>query len=254
MSGSLVHRFAPAPALVFLLLCSGCAGIMPWKKPPLTLVWYGLARQGASLYPTYHELEDGVTLATGDGVQLFLTIRPSAYLYVLHQTAAGEFALWWPAETHGFNAMAEEGRVQTLPSRGRVYTMEVARGTEAIYIIAARKPINTVDKLTRELRWLFVTTQALAADVPPSRIREIVPRNLEWEVDLADPNPVAVVDQRVPIATTVKAIGALRKSEEQWVSTAEGGTYVVQAEQLYGKDVIARVIRVHRTISRDESE
>lgn len=252
MTRSLARRLLLAIAAFSACVWSGCVGIVPWRTPPLTLVWYGVTRQVGTLYPTYGELRDGTELATDDGVQLFLTVKPSAYVYVLHQTAAGQFAVWWPTETGGFNALAEEGRVQTLPSRGRAFTMEIARGIEAIYIIASRKPVNTVDQLTRELQWLFVTAQAIAAEVPQGTIRTTIPPNLQWKLDLKNPDPVVLVDQHLPVATTVRAIGNLRRAEQQWVTTAEGGTYVVQAERLQGRDVVARVIRIRRKISRSE--
>jgi len=219
-------------------------------KQPLTLVWYGLARQGTFQNSTYVPFTDSVTLATNEGVQLFLTVKPSAYVYVLHQTTAGEFAVWWPTEAEGFNAYLEAGRVQTLPSRGRVYTMELARGTEAVYIIAAQKPIGEATKLTRELQWLFASAQALAAGVPEKRIKENLPRNLQWKLDLRNPGLIRVVDHRIPVATTVQSIGQVHTGEERLITTAEGDTYTVRTEQLRGNDVVARVVRIHRTVSR----
>lgn len=232
-------------------LCSACSGPISLRQQPLTLIWYGLARQGNFQNPTYVPLRDGVTLATNEGIQIFLTVKPSAYLYVLHQTTSGQFAVLWPVEAEGFNAYVEGGRVQTLPSRGRVYTMHLARGTEAIYIIASRKPIPDVDRLHTELRCLFTSAQAIAAGVPGGRIREALPRDLAWKLNQRNPVPIRVGDQHIPVGTTVESIGEVRLSSERFITTAEGGTYAVRPEQLRGRNVVARIVRIRRIVSRE---
>lgn len=232
------------------LIVSSCAGPLQMRqKTPLTLVWYGLARHTASPHPTYVPLEDGVELATGDGIQLFLTVEPDAFVYVLHQTASGGFALFWPTEEAKFNARMESGRVQTLPSRGRVFTLDFARGVEALYLIASREPINSVDQLTREMRALFAVAQALAVEVPADRIRESMPPKMVWELDLKRPVPIALVDQHIPVGASVRSIGEWRRGSEQLVTTAEGGHYSVRAERLTGDKVVARVVRLNRVVS-----
>ncbi len=217
---------------------------------PLTLVWYGLAHQGPFGDPTYVPLREGVTLAGDEGVQLYLSVRPDAYLYVLHQKVDGTFVVMHPTQQSGFNALMPEGRVRTLPGRGFVYRMEIARGTEAIYIIAARKPIETVDGLTREMRILFVSAQSLATEIPADRIRAAIPENVTWELDLDDPPPIALTDQSIPLATSVASIGAVESASRQIVTTAGGDTYGVDAEKVTGDKVVARVIRLRRIVRR----
>lgn len=214
------------------------------------MVWYGLARREIGDSTKYVPLDDGVSLGTGDGIQIFMSLRPSAYVYVLHQTTSGQFVVLWPVESERFNAYLEGGRVQTLPSRGRVYTLQPGQGTGAIYLIATDEPIIQVDALVREIRWLFASAQALAAEVPAGRIREMLPGDLRWRLDLRNPPRIRVVDQAIPVATTVRSIGELRVGQEQFVTTAEGFTYGVRAEQIDGKKLVARVIRLHRTLGR----
>jgi hypothetical protein len=216
---------------------------------PLTLIWYGLARKGAFQHPTYVPLTDGVTLAADDGVQIFLTVEPSAYVYMLHQTTTDQFAVLWPTPQAGFGAFMESGRIQTLPARGRVYNMGMAQGTEAIYIVASLEPIESTDQLLIELRSLFTAAQALALGVPGRRVRESLPDDLVWKLDIPNPPPVSLVDQYIGVATTVQSIGRKNAGAEQVVTTAEGGHYRVSAEHLAGDRVVARVIRLRRVFS-----
>jgi hypothetical protein len=238
-----------------LLVCAssivwgGCAGSLPFQKKPLTLVWYGLARQSVFANTTYVPLVDEVTLATNDGIQLFVSVSPEAYIYAFHQTTGGEFAVLWPSAERRFDARLQDGRVQTIPSRGRVYPLPLARGTEAVYLIAARKPAADVQQLMREMRWLFASAQALEAGVPGSDIRRDAPDGVEWGLNTRSPARIDVVDHYIRIGTTVRNIGERRVAGEQIVSTAEGGTYSVRAEQLTGNDVVARVVRIHRVVS-----
>jgi hypothetical protein len=253
------RRFPIRPAFVVtlaaLFLLTACAGPLQLRqKTPLTLVWYGLARQAAVQHPTYVPLEDGVELATGDGVQLFLTVEPDAFVYILHQTATGDFALFWPTEEAKFNAHMESGRVQTLPSRGRVYTLDFARGVEALYVIASREPIDSVEQLTWEMRALFAVAQAIAVEVPPERIRESMPPKMAWELNLKQPVPIALVDQHIPVGASVRSIGEWRRGSEQIVTTVEGGHYSVRAERLTGDKVVARVVRLNRVISHGDGK
>ncbi len=227
----------------------GCAGSLFQRSKPLTLVWYGLVRTGPFQESRYVPLEDGVTLATDDGIQLFLTVEPDAYFYALHQTTTGQFAVLWPAEEGGFSAFMEGGRVQTLPSRGRVYTMEFGQGTAALYLIASRKPIDSVGELLREMRTLFTTAQAIAVGIPAEQIKRSIPNNVEWKLDLKNPIPVELSDQHVPVATSVRSIGRIRTGAEELVTTAEGGHYTVRAEQISGDNVVARVVRFRRVVT-----
>ena len=240
--------------LIGAVLAAGLTGCALLGKggggSDLTLVWYGVARQGAFTDPTYASIEDNVTLATNEGVQLFVSVQPSAYLYVLHQKVSGEIAVLWPKENQNFNALLQDGRVQILPSPRHIYNMELARGTEAFYLIAAKEPIETIQQLTTEMRCLFVSAQSVAAGVPADQIRRSLPEDLKWALHWRDPGPVEVVDHRIPVGTTVSCVGSREAGSQQVITTSQGDTYPVTAERITGKNVVARVIRVRRIISR----
>lgn len=246
LSKTLLRGFALL-AVVGVLI--GCAGSLFQRKTSMTMVWYGLVRTGPFQEPRYSPLEDDVTLATGDGIQLFLTVEPDAYFYALHHTTTGQFAVLWPTEEGGFSAFMESGRVQTLPSRGRVYTMEFGQGASALYFIASRKPIDSVAELLREMRTLFTTAQAIAVGIPADQIKRSIPNNVEWKLDLKNPPPIELTDQHIAVAATVRSIGRIRTGGEELVTTAEGGHYTVRAEQLSGDDIVARIVRFRRTVT-----
>jgi len=236
-------------ACALALVWTACAGPFSLRSRPLTFVWYGLAKQTSFNDIAYVALEDGVTLATNDGIQLFMSVRPDAYVYVFHQTTTGHLAVLWPTAQRSFNAQLKDGRVQTIPSRGRVYALPLARGTEAIYLIAAKKSIDDAGTLVKELQWLFASAQAIATGIPAEQIRRDSPSGLKWKLDAGDPVPIAIVDGHIPIGTTVQCIGERRLADEHVISTAEGGTYAVRAEQISGDEVVARIVRVHRVVS-----
>jgi hypothetical protein len=237
-------------ALLCLLWVSGCTSMARRFSTPVTLVWYGLARQGTFEKPTYVPLSDSVTLATGEGIQLFLSVQPSAYLYVLYQKESGEFAVMWPKLELNFNAHLKSGYVQTLPARGHVYTMGRARGLEAIYLIASLKPVESVSALTREMRVLFASAQALATGVPKRRISESLPDEVTWKLDLSDRGQITLDDAYLKFGTSVKTIGRTSRGREQITTTAEGDTYALRPEYITGEDIVARIVRIRRIISR----
>ena len=77
-----------------------------------------------------------------------------------------------------------------------------------------------------------------------------LPNDLVWNLDLKNPGPISVVDQHIPIGATIQGIGARHVGDEQVTTTAEGGHYSVRAEQIRGKDIVARIVRVRRVADR----
>jgi hypothetical protein len=236
-------------ALLFAACClSGlalsCAALRAQNNDKLSLVWYGVIRNASVANPSSRPLVDSAFVMPGEGLQLFLSVKPAAFVYVIHQSPSGELTAWWPSQASGFNAFLEGERVLTLPARGRLYSLQPSQGIDAIYLIASFKPINTVEKLTREIHWLFAAAQAYGTGVPDRQVRESLPKRLTWRITKYA--PIKLTSQRIPIATTVKCIGNPTSAAREVVETTDGARNEISPEQIRGGDVVARVIRLYR--------
>ena len=221
-----------------------CGAMRARDNDKLTIVWYGLVRNASTVNPVDRMLRDGATVSPGEGIQLFVSVKPAAFLYVIHQSPTGLLTVWWPSQSSGFNAYLEKERVLTLPARGKIHVLGAAQGTEAVYLIAAFKPVTRVDKLTKEIQWLFASAQAFGSGVPARQVKQMLPRGLVWRLDAN--TPVGLTDQRVPVATTVRCIGRIAGGGTA-TSTSDSQNTVIP-EQIRGGDVVARVIRFQRQL------
>lgn len=236
---TLIFVFATAFAV------SSCAFIRARENDKLSLAWYGLVRNASSTNPIERPLTDGAAVLPGEGIQLFVSVKPAAFLYVIHQSPTGLLTVWWPSESSGFNAYAEGERVLTLPARGKVHVLDPAQGIEAVYLIAAFKPVNRVDNLTKEIRWLLGAAQALGSGVPENRVNDIRPRGMVWKI--GGTTPIQLAGERIPLASNVRSIGTMSGPSAR-AENDSGRVDSVVPERIRGGEVVARVVRIHRRI------
>jgi hypothetical protein len=123
---------------------------------------YSLLMRGSD--GNYSEVSPGTTFHSGDHIRISLLSNQPGYLYVIEQGSSGDWKAIFPAATNLSDAVeVEQGKLQILPTGNRAFQFDQRPGTERLFVILSRVPLND---LMREIQHLKETNHAPSEAAP----------------------------------------------------------------------------------------
>ena len=123
---------------------------------------YSLLMRGSD--GNYSEVSPGTTFHSGDHIRISLLSNQPGYLYVIEQGSSGDWKAIFPAATSPSDAVkVEQGKLQIVPTGNRAFQFDQRPGTERLFVILSRVPLND---LLREIQHLKETNHAPSEAAP----------------------------------------------------------------------------------------
>jgi len=89
---------------------------------------------------------------SGDHIQLKLEVNDTGYLYIVSQGTSGTWSAMFPSpEIGNGDNRVERGRSYTVPP-GHVFTFSGKPGTEKLFVVFSRQPVEEIDSLIYSLK------------------------------------------------------------------------------------------------------
>lgn len=130
-------------------------------------------------------LQQGDALRSGEALRMRLNLTHSAYTYVIQFYTDHTARVLYPPEGERHRQLPAGVEV-LLPDPGQVYKLDTQPGTEHIYVIASRKPLEEVDAQLVEAFEVLQFSAREAPDTAPSPEKKPSPGTVETKPGEAD--------------------------------------------------------------------
>lgn len=158
MDGSLVRRrnerFCLARVFIAILLLpwtvggkEGVCGARSQRDGDIQLQWACVAmnNKGGELH--WEKITRGATLEAGAQIKMYFRLEKKAFVYVIHQNAAGELNLLFPLRFYGPDSEPRRGESYYLPGGDAWLALGEGAGEENIFLLVGTERMVRLEEL-----------------------------------------------------------------------------------------------------------
>lgn len=128
--------------------------LLPASRPseaqtlqPLALYWHGFGQRLDSGRWAEFNVQDGVTMYSGDQFRLVFSPSADAYAYIVGIDPQQRVSVLFPHEAIGRNNRVRAGERYEVPDGLNWFTLDERAGAETVYLVASYDPIEDFDAL-----------------------------------------------------------------------------------------------------------
>ncbi len=172
----------------------------------------------------YAEVTPGTVFHSGDHIRLSFLANEPGYFYVIQQGSSGAWSpIYPPRNASAESTRIEAGKLQIVPAGAHSFQFDQQPGTEKLYVILSRTPIDDIDRAIRNLSNGGSTpTPDVGDNSPPLEAANVIPDVFVQK--LASRDLTLVDEEKVDAASTAahdseKAIYVVNKGTDPQASS-----------------------------------
>lgn len=162
-----MHRFI----LVVVLLLTSLAAAQ--EKPDISFEWSFATLSDAGKELTLVPIVRDTTLQTGDQLKMMVRLTAECFVYVIHESPAGEISLKFPYDLKQFTADYKVGKNYYIPKGRDWFKLDTNAGRETFYVIASSQRLLDLEVLLSKYNEADESKKPAAAKDIVAEIRNV---------------------------------------------------------------------------------
>ena len=117
------------------------------EKPNVNFEWAFATLSTAGKESTLVPIVRDTTLQSGDQIRMMVRLKTECFIYVIHETPAGEISLKFPYDLKQFTTDYRVGKNYFIPKGRDWFTFDTNTGREAFYVVASARRLLDLEVL-----------------------------------------------------------------------------------------------------------
>ena len=136
------------------------------EKPNVNFEWAFATLSTAGKESTLVPIVRDTTLQTGDQIRMMVRLKTECFIYVIHETPAGEISLKFPYDLKQFTTDYMIGKNYFIPKGRDWFKFDKNTGLETFYVVASARRLLDLEVLLSKYKDADVSKkQAVAKDI-----------------------------------------------------------------------------------------
>jgi hypothetical protein len=158
---------------IILALAFTTSLVFAQEKPNVAFEWSFATLSTAGKESTLVPIVRDTTLQTGDQIKMMVRLKMECFIYVVHETPAGEISLKFPYDLKQFTTDYKTGKNYYVPKGREWFTLDNNTGRETFYIVASGKRLLDLEVLLSKYKDADVSKKPTVAKDIVAEIRNV---------------------------------------------------------------------------------
>jgi hypothetical protein len=158
---------------IILALAFTTSLVFAQEKPNVAFEWSFATLSTAGKESTLVPIVRDTTLQTGDQIKMMVRLKMDCFIYVIHETPAGEISLKFPYDLKQFTTDYKTGKNYYVPKGREWFTLDNNTGRETFYIVASGKRLLDLEVLLSKYKDADVSKKPTVAKDIVAEIRNV---------------------------------------------------------------------------------
>jgi len=143
------------------------------QKSNVSFEWAFATLSAAGKESTLVPIVRDTTLQTGDQIKMMVRLKTECFIYVIHETPAGEISLKFPYDLKQYTTDYRIGKNYYVPKGREWFTLDNNTGRETFYVVASGKRLLDLEVLLSKYKDADVSKKPTIAKDIVAEIRNV---------------------------------------------------------------------------------